>query len=280
MKRHLPVLLAGLLPVAVTAASLNDTGSTICTDGGTVYTTCTTLLDNGSSLPHQDARYGVSAMDNAGVYYSKQGGSATKGRDYSKVCNSGEPAGTGACPAAPVLGVAANEWGCTKDNVTGLTWEMKVNNSASLHHKNWYFSWYDSNPATNGGVKGKINGGTCLNQYNATTNPTGKSCDTQGFVTAVNAAGLCGATDWRMPSIRELDTLVDYNLYGAANAEGAGAIDNTWFPYTKGHGFWSSSANAGNSNQAWYLAFQDGYAMPTGNPNDPGSVRLVRGTTP
>ena len=48
-------------------------------------------------------------------------------------------------------------------------------------------------------------------------------CDTAKFVADVNAAGLCGAGDWRLPTREELRSIVDYSRYDPA-------IDTAWFP--------------------------------------------------
>lgn len=53
--------------------------------------------------------------------------SATAGEHtgYTRVCMSGENAGTGACPANPSPGEAANEWACTRDNASKLLWSLE-----------------------------------------------------------------------------------------------------------------------------------------------------------
>jgi len=68
--------------------------------------------------------------------------------------------------------------------------------------------------------------------------------------------GLNGHT-WRLPSIRELSTLVDEALV-------APSINRTMFPNTK-YGsrsvnwYWASHAAAGNASAAWALNFDDGF---------------------
>lgn len=56
---------------------------------------------------------------------------------------------------------------------------------------------------------------------------------------------------WRLPSMKELQTIVDEKRYGAA-------IDPTAFPNTPSEQFWTSSASAIYSSWAWYVAFNDG----------------------
>ncbi len=57
---------------------------------------------------------------------------------------------------------------------------------------------------------------------------------------------------WRLPSINELQTLVDE---GTMNP----AIDATAFPGTSAEYYWSSSALAGSSSYAWFVAFYYGF---------------------
>jgi hypothetical protein len=64
-------------------------------------------------------------------------------------------------------------------------------------------------------------------------------------------------TGWRLPSRIELVSLVDFTRYNPA-------IDTTAFPNTPSVWFWTSSAVAGSSGGAWYVAFYNGYTYGTG----------------
>lgn len=62
---------------------------------------------------------------------------------------------------------------------------------------------------------------------------------------------------WRLPSIRELSTLVDEALV-------APSIDRDWFPDTRygarsNHWYWASHTAQNNPNAAWALNFDDGF---------------------
>ncbi len=72
---------------------------------------------------------------------------------------------------------------------------------------------------------------------------------------------------WRLPSINELQTLVD----DATNP----AIDLTTFPLTPSEYFWSSSAVVDDATRAWTTFFTNGstYSFPTTSPKN---VRCVR----
>ena len=64
--------------------------------------------------------------------------------------------------------------------------------TAGLRDKDWTYTWYNPDPATNGGSAGTPDGTD--NCYDPAR------CDTAKFVADVNQAGLCGARDWRLPT--------------------------------------------------------------------------------
>lgn len=233
---------------------LNDTGITWsghATDGNAA--TCGPTHPAG-----QDCHHGRDAAAAASTLPAKTGGSAlnngvANGFDFTKISNSGNP-----LPASATLGSGANDWACTRDNVTGLVWEVKT--TSGLRSQGHTYTWYDS--ASPDGHTGTANGGSC---------ETAGRCDTEKYVQDVNAAGLCGAADWRMPTVKELEGIVDF---GRVNP----AIDPDYFPNTPPSDVWSGSPNAGDSDYAWVVFFRNGDASNS-NSNRGGGlhVRLVRG---
>lgn len=180
-------------------------------------------------------------------------GAGTAGIGYTKVANNGSD-----LAASAALGSNATDWACTRDNVTGLLWEVKT--ISGLRSQDHYYTWYNSNPSTNAGSSGVISGGECH---------TPGRCDTEKFVADVNATALCGFADWRLPSRRELLTLVQA---GAENP----SIDTRYFPNTPEFGYWSGSSYDQNPDLAWTIYFTYGYPYFYGKLND-YCVRLVRG---
>ncbi len=91
-------------------------------------------------------------------------------------------------------------------------------------------------------------------------------------VDAVNAVAAgtenLGQTDWRVPNINELQSLVEE---GCTNP----TINLTEFPKTPESGFWSASPVAGYSDYAWYVHFNGGLDG-WGRRSVVGHVRLVR----
>ncbi|MCU7837644.1 MAG: DUF1566 domain-containing protein [gamma proteobacterium symbiont of Taylorina sp.] len=92
-------------------------------------------------------------------------------------------------------------------------------------------------------------------------------CDTYHYIEAVNKQGLCGYHDWRMPEIKELESLV---VLGSEPT-----IDNTIFPNTWKNIFWSATTYADDTSQAWFVNFYSGITYFT-DKRQAGQVRLVR----
>lgn len=230
---------------------LNDTGQTQCLNAaGNALEACdASNTDDSANSPRQDARFGRDAAATAGVLTKTGGGAA--GFDFTPICHSGEAAGTGACPANPALGSGANDWACTRDNVTGLIWEVKTDNATpDLRDKDWTYRW----GTTTGGASC---GGTLT------------LCHTDNYVTAVNAAQLCGFTDWRLPTRRELLSIVHL---GASSP----AIDTAYFPNTLSSWYWSSDLYTPDPANARGVNFSSGNTDAYDRVNDL-LVRLVRG---
>lgn len=238
--------------VALNLGLLNDTGIDACATNSALYSSdkenqCTNL---SNSFPNQDAHDGRDAAARKGQLAKTGDGDA--GFDYTKVCNSGNFAGEGTCPSAPKLGTGANEWGCTLDNVTGLIWELKT--GAPLHDKDKTYTWHVADDLINGGSKGDV----CVTP----------ECNTSSFIKSVNAQSMCGANDWRLPSRRELHSIVHH---GHSNP----AIDLSYFPNTVAKPYWTATASASTPVSAWYVSFEMGWDF-WDNKNKAQAARLVR----
>lgn len=115
-----------------------------------------------------------------------------------------------------------DQWSCVLDNETNLIWEVKTEDGG-LRDFHWTYTWFD--PNSNDGDPGWYDRGYCLD---------GTRCDTSGYVEAVNELGLCGASDWRIPSsnIEDITDTPNNELLSLVDAskEYAPLIDLVYFP--------------------------------------------------
>jgi hypothetical protein len=178
---------------------LNGKGSTPMKCSGNICSLSSSILTTLIDDPY----YEVDIFDAKGagsrhyVNYVILSSKITSG--YTKITNSG--AKLLHYPDNEILGTGPYDWACTKDNKTGLTWELKTDDGG-LRDRDWGYSWY--NPTNNGGNAGykdtlSFTEKKCLTQDN---------CNTYAFINAVNAIGLCGKKNWRLPDIHELNSLL------------------------------------------------------------------------
>ena len=86
--------------------------------------------------------------------------------------------------------------------------------------------------------------------------------------TVNSGGGFAGASVWRVPTIKELSSLVEHQCVDPA-------INLTRFPNASYDWLWSSSAVAGYASYAWGVFFDFGY-VNWSSEDDSGQVRLVR----
>lgn len=237
-------------PLVEHMAALNDSGIDGCTDLATRSLPCPI-----SSLPDQDGDHGRDADARKGQLAKTGFGPA--GFDFTKLDANGNP-----------LPDAATYWPCIRDNVTGLIWE--VPGESGLTSSANTYTWHQPDPLLNGGDPGQPNGGFC----------TGSACDTDAFIKALNEARHCGFGDWRMPTSRELFSLVDLSLTDESLPGSAFPS----LPLSRFNFIWSSgtgSATAAVGYAAWALELGTGQMLYKAkwlrDPGDrPGFILAVR----
>jgi len=235
------VLLAASAAQAAPTGLLNDTGQTQCADASDALVACdSATTGNTGARPRQDGRFGRDVASP-----SKVGGGAA-GFDFTPL----DASGTGIALTPGVTLVPVSTPRCAKDNLTNLIWEVKT--TAGLQDTNHRYAW-----GNNAGAA------TC----GATVTP----CNTDAYIAALNAANLCGETanDWRLPTRRELLSLVHRGLTTPP------MIDANYFPATQSDWYWTSDTNAPDPSVAWIVSFFYGYAYG-GYKSDSFYVRLVR----
>jgi hypothetical protein len=222
-----PTEIGGYIDVlGACSGQLNDTGI----DWGGDYPDGNNATCTSNIAAPQDCHYGRDATHNDDT-------DGHAGFSFTKLDADGN-----ALPAS------ATEWSCVRDNVTGLTWEVKTDDDG-IHDKNNTYRW---------GGKTALGNGIWGPYFD----------DWDSLVDGSNAEVLCGFTDWRVPTQEELTNLVSFDRY-------APAIDTDYFPITANSGFWSSSPYAYASGAAWYVYFYDGYSYYYFR-TAPQGVRLVR----
>ena len=87
-------------------------------------------------------------------------------------------------------------------------------------------------------------------------------------ITAMNTAGYLGHSDWRLPNVKELHSILDYGASGPS-------IDPVFSVAVELY-YWSSTTRNGGSSDAWAVDFYDGYVNALSK-NGSYSIRPVRG---
>ena len=223
---------------ALPSGLLNDTGITQCSNESTLFADCSAASMGGWFGLNQDGEVGRDFLAANGQLTKVGAGDA--GFDFTKINATGQS-----------LPASATDWSCVKDNHTGLMWEVKTDDGG-LRDKDNTYRWYNTDTNTNGGAVGFDDGGN----------------NTQAFAQAVNTQTLCGHNNWRLPSKKELLSIVNYS-------KSYSAIDGAYFPNTQSGEYWSSSPDAHDSYRAWGVFFNRGQDSGDHKSNTL-FVRLVR----
>ena len=125
--------------------------------------------------------------------------------------------------AIPINSTIENGWVATYDNNTGLMWEIKTNDG-TIHDRDNFFTWYN----------------------------------TSDFINSLNQTKFCGFSDWRLPTILELMSIMNYGKLDPA-------VDSEFFPNIisptshVSRIYWSSDTNSTDSSKANAMAFINGW---------------------
>jgi len=227
----------GTMPVQTLSAS-NETVSA-------GYYATTTLSAVDADLAVGNIKSGVTIFGKEGTYTGTSklpdtgqtlGYTATFGEDNDYTSANSLVCDRAASGTDASFDKSANN-GTVIDNCTGLMWMMC-------------------------GYGQTYSGGACTGSISTRTWEQALSyCEGLTFPTG-------GYTDWRLPNINELLSIVSYSTYSPS-------INQTYFPSTTSDSYWSSTTLAHYTNLAWHANFYGGYTGSddkTGN----GYARCVR----
>lgn len=216
--------------------TVREMPATYVNDTGVVANVSNSGLINGSShsFPGQDADIGRDRMHESDVL--EKAGAGDEGFDFTKLDSFGDE-----------IDASETDWSCVRDNVTGLIWELKTDDGG-LHDVDNTYSWVLSTTST----EAQNDGASC----------TISNCNTAAFVAAVNAEGLCGFYDWRMPTHNELMSIMHFG------ESGGNFVDTNYFPFntpdaTVPTWYWTSIQNVDGASgdtlqNSWAIDFSSG----------------------
>jgi hypothetical protein len=238
---------------AQATGKLNDTGIVTCANASSNNVPCGFSDGDTSGFPRQEAEYGRAAKELAAgtASLSKIGASDanSEGFDFSKMLYNGTIQNGAAQPGPLGPHTTATNWGCTKDNVTGLIWAMLLTTASDARLNTNTFNWKSTNAPSNGGVSGATGTAAGTTCYLST-------CDTEAHIAYINTLNICGETanDWRLPTRLELISIVDASKQGTGNA----TVDATFFPNVQPARYWTADNVAGNPNDARTVNMSNG----------------------
>jgi hypothetical protein len=148
----------------------------------------------------------------------------------------------------------ANGDGTVTDNLTGLMWEMQTSTCAGeVTCYNNQYSWTSSD--------GTLPDGTLFTTFIAALNGGDYYSPSDGEVVSARAGScLANHCDWRIPTLAELQTIIELSASGCGSGDpgsGSPCIDPAFGP-TQASIYWSFSSLQGFVFVAWDVYFNDG----------------------
>ena len=235
-----------------------------------VETTCTLFRTmNSDVMPAY--KIGIYNAKNVLQSTNLEANSTTNLPVYTKIANDGSE-----LPDSAQLGTNPKDWACTKDNNTGLIWEVKTDDNLRSMNRHYTSFTTDYLKCTEYSWCGE------LGKYGDVTN-------VDSFVKAVNLTRLCGFDDWRVPMKRELEDLTYCSDEKYAIPLGANyrnnictgtptypTINSFYFPNTVSALYVSSTPGPIGRSNIWHVDFSNGSSDTSYKYSTNLYVRLVR----
>lgn len=229
------VITVTVQPIAL--GNITDSGQTAC------YNQSLAIPCNDSNYPRQD---GDNGRDSVAQFLDKVG-TGEAGFDYTKLGDNGDE-----------IADDSTDYACIRDNFTGLIWEIKtestdnVPNTSLRDNKNTY-SWMYPDGSTGG------ENGVAADPL--TICPSVADCGLETYVVEVNTNVFCGGSNWRVPTVTELQSIVNYSKGATTGAVDTAIFQDLPSAALLGHQFfWTSetSADGGGKQSSWVINFADG----------------------
>jgi len=198
-------------PQALTATDSKDLvfSHTYATSGDFAWSA--TATDKGSPVLSSKSVSKIIAVSNPVPVEVTEPPVKTTG--YTKIANNGLR-----LPDTAILGTAQTDWACTKDNQSGLIWQVKTSAYS------WEYNFYAETNANAKSLCGK-------NDWRLPT------------LNELNSLVYC--SDGK-------------NENSCTSSSTSPAINTTYFPNSQSNGFWSSSFGTYGTSTVWVVNFSDG----------------------
>jgi hypothetical protein len=176
----------------------------------------------------------------------------------------------------PRLRYRNNRNGTITDHNTGLVWEKKLaldhpactaldQANRSVHCMQNAYLWSDTGTDPDGSLFDDF----LARLNNRCERDESLPCTRDRDCRAVGGkCGFAGKRDWRIPNVRELQSIVDYGVFSPA-------LDADFGPTIR-NDYWSSTSFAAIQSVAWAVVFNDGTVRANGK-DTTLSARAVRG---
>ncbi|AQS36711.1 Protein of unknown function (DUF1566) [Shewanella psychrophila] len=221
------------------AYPMTDTGITLFADGSAFASD-----SQDEQFAGQDANYGLDKTNN-------DNSDGLAGFSYLKLDAKGE-----------ALVADAQQWSCVKDLNTGLIWENKAADGASVQDKDHLLVYIKDDRAV---IEGEVSEASC--------DDANGICTIAQYKTYLNELeekqGLCGVKDWQLPTFDQLYSLVNFASTDSGSDDVQMAVDIKFFPNTADNDYWTSTPSVENyasmdqSAYMWTLGFNRWYMGAT-----------------